>query len=193
MTRNFVIAAIAALATVPAHADWKVANDASRVSFVTTKAGQIAEVHRFHTIDGTVDNAGNVTVTIDLASVDTLIPVRDDRMREMLFQVAQFPSATLTGKVDPAVLSGLADGQTTTVAVEGSLSMRGQTLPLTFDFLVAKLSDSRIVASTMQPVVVNAGQVGLVDGVEALREVAGLPSISPAVPVSVVLTLESGM
>jgi polyisoprenoid-binding protein YceI len=187
------LASVAALVGVPAHADWTLANDASRISFVTTKAGQIAEVHRFHMAEGTIDSAGNVTVTIDLASVDTLIPIRDDRMREMLFEVARFPTATLTGKVDAAALGDLADGTTTTMAVEASLAMRGQTLPLTIEFHVAKLSGTRVVVSTLQPVVVTAGQLDLVAGVEALREVAGLPSISPAVPVSAVLTFESSM
>lgn len=193
MIRIFALASVAALAAVPAHADWKVDNDASRVSFVTTKAGQVAEVHRFKAIDGMIDNAGNVTVNLDLSSVDTLIPIRDERMRDILFEVAEFPKATLTGKVENSALSGLSDGDTTTMTVEGSLSMRGQTLPITFDFHVAKLSPSRIVVSTLQPVIVNASQVDLADGVEELREVAGLPSISPAVPVSAVLTFDSSM
>lgn len=193
MIRIISLASVAALVALPAHAGWILANDASRVSFVTIKADQIAEVHRFRSVDGTIDDAGNAQVTIDLASVDTLIPIRDQRMREILFEVAQFPSATLTGKVDMAALDALADGQTTTIGVEGSLAMNGETLLLTIEFHVARLSDSRIVASTLQPVVVNASQVALVDGVEALREIAGLPTISPAVPVTAVLTFESSM
>lgn len=191
MIRIISLASVAALVALPAHAGWILANDASRVSFVTIKADQIAEVHRFRSVDGTIDDAGNAQVTIDLASVDTLIPIRDQRIREILFEVAKFPSATLTGKVDMAALDALADGQTTTIGVEGSLAMNGETLLLTIEFHVARLSDSRIVASTLQPVVVNASQVALVDGVEALREIAGLPTISPAVPVTAVLTFES--
>jgi polyisoprenoid-binding protein YceI len=193
MIRIIALASVAALVTVPAHADWTLANDESRISFVTTKAGQIAEVHRFHSVDGMIDDAGNVRVTIDLSSVDTLIPIRDERMRDILFEVAQFPEATLTGKVDMAVLDGLADGETTTVGVEGALAMHGETLSLTLEFHVARLSGSRVVASTLQPVVVNASQVALVEGVEELREIAGLPSISPAVPVTAVLTFNSSM
>jgi polyisoprenoid-binding protein YceI len=193
MFRIFALATVAALVAVPAHADWKLANDASRVSFVTTKAGQIAEVHRFHSVEGTIDESGNFTITIDLASVDTLIPVRDERMRDILFETAQFPQATLTGRIDAAALANLAAGGTTQMSVAGSLAMRGQTLPVALDVLVAKLSQSRIVVASLQPVVVVASQVDLVAGVEALREVAGLPSISPAVPVSVVLTFSHAM
>jgi hypothetical protein len=39
----------------------------------------------------------------------------------------------------------------------------------------------------MKPIIVNAGSLNLVEGVEALRESAGLPSISKAVPVTFVL------
>jgi len=40
-------------------------------------------------------------------------------------------------------------------------------------------------------VVVNASLFNLADGVEALREIAGLPSISAAVPVSFVLSFDA--
>ena len=191
MTRIFAIAAAGFVLAAPAHAEWSLSNDASRLSFVTTKAGQVAEVHRFHTLTGSIDASGNVSVAIDLASVDTLIPVRDERMRDILFEVAEFPEATLTGTVDTAAVASLGVGTTSTMAVEGTLSLRGQSVPVTVEFLVAKLSSSRIVASSLQPVIINAGQVDLATGVEALREVAGLPSISPAVPVSLVLTFDA--
>jgi hypothetical protein len=38
-----------------------------------------------------------------------------------------------------------------------------------------------------RPVILDAKQFGLVDGVTALREIAGLKSISTAVPVSIYL------
>jgi hypothetical protein len=37
--------------------------------------------------------------------------------------------------------------------------------------------------SNARPVVINAGEFELTRGVEKLREIAGLPSISPVVPV----------
>ena len=193
MIKGLAITTLAAIAATPALADWNVDNSASRVSFVTTKAGQVAEVHRFHELAGSIGRDGAISITIDLASVDTLIPVRDERMREMLFETAQFPEAVLTGQLDMAAVDALSAGDTAELAVEAALQMRGQTLPITFSMLAAKLSDERLVVSSLQPVIVNAGQVGLAAGVEALREVAGLDAISPAVPVSVVLTFDEGM
>jgi len=44
----------------------------------------------------------------------------------------------------------------------------------------------------VKPIIVMADTHGLVSGVEALREVAGLPSISRAVPVSFNVVFEQG-
>ena len=193
MTRIFALAPLAVLLAAPAHADWKLANDTSRVSFVTTKAGQIAEAHTFHSLSGMIDGSGNVTVDIDLTSVDTMIPVRDERMREVLFQTGQFPKATLTAKVDADAIADMRDGQAHEMSVDGMLAMHGKTLPVTLDVLVSKLRRTRIVVATMKPVIVTAAQLDLADGVEELRNLAGLPSISPAVPVSVVLTFDESL
>lgn len=193
MKRMAALIALTCLATMTAHADWSLSNDGSRVSFVSTKAGSVAEVHHFKSISGTIDAAGKVEVTIQLASVDTMIPLRDERMRDMLFEVARFPTASVMASIDPAVIDGLAAGQTTTLTVQAQLSMRGQTLAVPLELVVAKLGNSRVLVSTVQPTVVNASQVDLVAGIEALRDIAGLPSISPAVPVSVVLAFEKKM
>jgi len=49
---------------------------------------------------------------------------------------------------------------------------------------VVKLSKDRILAASVKPIIVNADQYELLGGVEKLREVANLPSISTAVPVT---------
>jgi hypothetical protein len=45
--------------------------------------------------------------------------------------------------------------------------------------------------STIKPIIVMAESFDLINGVQALREVAGLPSISRAVPVTFQLMLEN--
>lgn len=191
MSRFIAFVSFAVVLAAPAHASWVLDNDASRVSFVTTKAGAVAEVHKFTSISGSVSDSGQVGVTIELASVDTMIPIRDERMRDILFETSVFPEATLTASVDAAALSGLAAGESRQMSVSAELAMRNQTQAITLDLVVAKLSDSRLMVSSLQPVVITAAQVDLAEGVEELRDIAGLPSISPAVPVSVVLTFDS--
>ena len=174
-------------AAQPAAADWVLDNDASRLSFVSTKANAAAEVHRFRNLDGRVDDSGKATISIDLDSVDTAIEIRDERMREMLFETDQYPTATLAATVDMQQVNALEPGATTNIVTEAQLLVHGTTVSLTVDLAVARLDADRLLVASDAPIIVNAGQSGLADGVERLREVAGLPSISPAVPVTFVL------
>lgn len=174
----------------PAGAQWTLDNSDSRLSFVSTKAGAAAEAHHFNSLSGEIDERGNVTLTIDLDSVDTAIEIRDERMREMLFETDKYPTATLAATLDLAALKALSPGASMNMVTEGQLMLHGTTLSLTTDLSLMRLSDSRIVALSRKPVIVNASQVGLIEGVERLREVAGLPSISPAVPVSFILAFD---
>ena len=64
-----------------AQAAWQLSADESSLTFVTTKATHVAEVHSFKSLTGSVDEQGRVAVSVALASVDTLIPIRDERMR----------------------------------------------------------------------------------------------------------------
>ena len=176
--------------TAPASAEWTLDNDSSRISFVSTKAGSAAEVHGFEAVDGQVDDNGRATITIDLDSVNTAVPIRDERMRTLLFETAENPTATLAASVDMEAVSALDPGQETAMVAEGQLMLRGMVVSLTIDMTVARLSDSRVLVASRKPLVINAGQLGLLEGVEKLREVVGLPSISPAVPVSFVLAFD---
>ena len=113
-------------------------------------------------------------------------------MRDLLFETARFPAASLSAQLDAGRLAGLAVGETEAMPVNFVLSLKEHELPLLAQVLVARLSERDVLVASLKPVVVNAPSVGLVEGVEKLREIAGLPSISKAVPVTFVLVLERG-
>ncbi len=182
--------AASVLATAPCLASWHLNNDTSQVSFVSVKAGDAGEVHRFTEISGALSADGDASVIIQLASVDTLIPVRDERMRELLFQTELFPTASLSVSIDMDALNAIKPGGSMDVTTNLKLSLRDQQIELPAEMIVARLGDRKLMVSSRKPVIVNAASVDLVDGIEALREVANLPSISKAVPVSFVLTFE---
>lgn len=179
---------LASCMSAPTNASWTLDGENSTLSFVSTKAINVAEVHSFGVLAGGVDEAGEVAITIDLASVDTGIEIRDDRMREMLFDTASFSSAALNTSIDVALLNDLAMGESSSTSVGGELTLHGHTVPLTFDVLITRTGESGMLVVSEQPVVISAAQFGLAEGVESLREIAGLPSISVAVPVSFVLS-----
>lgn len=186
--RLFVVATL--FIAGPCLAAWTVDNDASQVSFVSVKAGDAGEAHRFTEISGEISADGMASVTIQLASVDTMIPLRDERLREMLFQTDRFPTASISANIDMDALNAIEPGNSTDMEFPLTLDMHGHQTTLAADMIVARLGDHRLMVSSRKPVIVNASSVDLVGGIEALREIAGLPSISRAVPVSFVLTFD---
>ncbi|MEM8767178.1 MAG: YceI family protein [Pseudomonadota bacterium] len=172
---------------VPAQANWTLDNSGSQLSFVSVKAGDIAEVHTFTELTGSVGSDGHARVVIQLASVDTLIPIRNERMRDILFQTELFPTADANTRLDIVKIQRMEPSTSLVLTTEVMLSLNDTTLPITTDLLVSKLAADRVLVTTLKPIVVNAGSVDLAAGVEQLREIAGLPSISKAVPVNFVL------
>jgi polyisoprenoid-binding protein YceI len=169
--------------------DWQVNQDHSRVSFISVKNNDIAEVHHFKHVAGSLTDAGAFALSIDLNSVDTGIQIRDERMQTILFEVAQFPQLKVDAVINPKLLMGMKAGDTLTTQINATVEMHGKTQKKSIDVLVAKLSDNKMVVSSFAPMIIQADEFNFVTGVEKLREIAGLPSISLAVPVSFVLTL----
>jgi polyisoprenoid-binding protein YceI len=172
-------------------AAWNLNNDASRLSFISIKKGDVAETHKFTHLSGSVDDQGNVEVVIQLASVDTAVPIRDERMRDILFKTNLFPTATVTAKVEPAEFMALVSGQFRNTEADIKLSLHDQSKEYKAAVSVVKLRGGSIMVSTINPIVVNAGDFELAQGVEELRKLAGLPAISNAVPVSLILVFDT--
>ncbi len=174
-----------------AQARWSLDNDASRLSFITVKAEHVAEVHTFDMLSGTIGDDGEVEITIQLASVNTMIPIRNERMQEMLFETNLFPQATITGNINLEALTGLEAGASLARQIDFTLDLHGESLGLTADVQITRTGEG-VVVSTLQPIIVMADSFALTAGVEKLREVAGLPGISRAVPVSFTVVFEQG-
>jgi YceI-like domain len=182
---------IAGLFTGVAQAHWSLDNGASVLSFVTVKAEHVAEVHTFDMLSGEIGDSGDIEISIELASVNTMIPIRNERMQEMLFETSMFPNATVTGKVNLDVITGLEAGTSFTREIDFELSLHGQSVNLSADVQITRTGEGAVV-STLKPIVVMADSFALTAGVEKLREVAGLPSISRAVPVSFTVVFTQG-
>ncbi|MBK1730228.1 polyisoprenoid-binding protein [Thiococcus pfennigii] len=189
MTASLVLSAwlLAAFAGA-ASADWSLDPERSHLAFVSIKAKDTAEVNTFKEMSGTVDEEGRVEIALRLDSVETLIPIRNERMRELLFETADYKEARLTAKIDGALLADMTPGEIATTAAEGILSLHGERQPMILTLQVAKVADDTLMVASVKPVIVEVAKFGLTSGIERLREIAGLESISHAVPVSFVVT-----
>lgn len=189
------VAATTFVATA-ANAAWRVDNAQSSFTFVTTKAGApgtsaIEEVQSFKQIDGTVSDEGALQFSVDLASVETNIGLRNDRLKDMLFKVSEHPQAVFAGSVDVRRFDKLPAGGSSDVDLTGTLTIAGQSNPLVAHLRVVKLDHHALLVTTRIPVIVNLKDYGLQDGVDALRTVVNLNVLSSSAPVSFSVVLRT--
>ena len=183
---RFLLSLLAVLA-LPAQANWYLDNESSRISFVTTKNASISEVQRFLVLHGKVDGKGLAQLQLELDSVSSGIPLRDERMRQELFQVQQFPEAQVTAQINLRPINDLANGAQIELLLPVTVSLHGQQHTYNAELLATRLDERRFQVVTLEPLVLNAEDFNLAPGLDSLRKVAGLSAISFSVPVGAVL------
>ncbi|GAA3917117.1 YceI family protein [Litoribacillus peritrichatus] len=173
-----------------ASADWQLNNDQSSVNFISTKKAKVSEIHTFKSVGGAITDAGKANIEIQLASVDTNIGIRNERMQAMLFEVSKFATANISAAVDATKATNLKAGESFTTKTKLDINLHGKTVSADAELRAVKLASGQLAVSTIKPLLINAADFELVEGIEKLREVAKLPSISTAVPVTVDLVFD---
>ncbi|MQX35642.1 YceI family protein [Roseospira navarrensis] len=176
-----------AIAQTARAATWTLDGATSFLSFASIKAQDIGEVHSFGDLSGSVGEDGSAEVAIDLASVSTGIDLRNERMREMLFNVAQFPVATISANVPLDSLMEMPVGDSAVRDVTAQLTLAGESNDLAMPMMVTRLGEGRVMVQPLQLLMVQADDYALGEGIRKLREVAGLEHISHAVPATFTL------
>jgi hypothetical protein len=176
-----------ASATLSAHADWYLDGESSRLSFISTKNTSICEVQRFLVLHGKVDAKGLAEVEVELDSVNSGIPLRDERMRKDLFEIQTFPQALITTQIDLRPINDLAPGAQLELRLPLTVNLHGKQHEYNAELLATRLDDRRFQVVTLEPLIINAADFDLAPGLESLRKIAGLSAISLSVPVGAVL------
>lgn len=188
--RSVLFAAFAAVSfsTSAALADgWSIDQRTARLAFASVKNDHIAELHRFTEINGTWTDS-KVLISIPVSSLDTLIPIRNERMAEHLLNAAEYPLIEASTSVPPSVVDGLNIGDSMVLELVLTVTIAGQRGQVPAMIQVTKTSDKRILAATVQPVMIASQRFGLSAGIEKLRELAGLTRIDLVVPVTFSVT-----
>jgi len=172
------------LFSFPIFSDWNLVNEESKLNFISIKASNIAEIHSFEKISGSVKENGEAQITINLASLETLIPIRNERMGNLLFETKIYPNAVFKLEVDIKKIQLIDIGKSIEVKYRGTFGFKNERFPLPVKLKVTRLNDQSFSVSSLEPLLLNADRLGLSNGIEALRAVAGLPSISKSVPVT---------
>ena len=172
------------LFSTPLFPDWNLVNKESRINFISIKASDIAEIHTFKELSGSVQNNGQAQVVINLSSLETLIPIRNERMGNLLFETKVYPIASFKLGLDLQSILLTEVGKSSDVTHRGVLELKGKQFTMPVKLSVTRLSDQSFLVKSSEPLLLNAGSLGLSDGIESLRVIAGLPSISKSVPVT---------
>lgn len=189
MKRILIALLLSSIGFMASATPWMVDNDASEINFITTKKVNVVEVNEFKSFSGSLNDKGDFELSIELTSVWTNIEIRDTRIKEMLFEVAAFPTLELKSKISLDVLATMIVGSHAEMQVDAELSFHDKTQILPMTVNVIKLSEKALLVVSAKPVIINADQFDLAIGVEKLREIAGLSSIGHSVPVSFMLSL----
>ncbi|MCF6254421.1 MAG: YceI family protein [Thiomicrorhabdus sp.] len=188
MNKLYSILLISLLGCSNAYAEWQLKNADSNVYYVSTKNNEVSELNYINTLSGTLSDEGELNIKINLESIETDIPIRNERVKAMLFEVLLYPKASITATISPEKLDALEAGNTYIETVNFTLNLHGITQELSTTVKVIKHADGDILVTPITPILITAKQFGLEKGIERLRKIARLESISPTVPVTFNLT-----
>ncbi|WP_136474740.1 YceI family protein [Pseudomonas sp. DG56-2] len=182
-----LLLALLAAVSLSANANWHLDGESSRLSFISSKNGDTAEVHRFLVLHGKVDRKGAAELMIEMDSNNSGVPLRDERMRKDLFDYARFPEAKVRAQIDLRPINDLANGAQVELRMPLTVELHGKEHSYNALLLATRLDERRFQVVTLEPLMLRAEDFDLLPGVETLRKLAGLTSISPSVPVNAVL------
>lgn len=182
-----LIAGLALLISTPALADWQLDNDFSRLNFVSVKKNTIGEAHKFNQLRGSLSDKGQLAIEIPLTSVETLIPIRNERMQKMLFETKVFPTAQLTATVATEHFN-LKEDESKIVTIGADLGLHGVNKLIQVEVMITRVSKNKLQVASLKPIILYPADFGLDQGVMKLQAIAQLPGITHSVPVSFVLT-----
>ena len=178
------------LLAAPAFAgDWKSIESESSIAFGSVKKDTVGEVHHFNKVSGTVSESGELKITIDLASVETNIDIRNERITNHVFQEGK-ATATLSGEIDIAEVNSMKIGETKIMEIEANLSFIGIDNEIEANMLVARLGENRVLVTTSDFIMLSTEDLGINAGVDKLMELAKLPSITRVTPIAARMVFE---
>lgn len=171
-------------------ADWTLQQPSS-INFLTSKNTHITEIHSFKKFDATVNDSGFAKITIDLASADTRIGIRDERMQEHLFETSRFSQASFEAEIPATVLAQVSGGKQTVFELVGKISLHGEQAQANCRVMISPNKDKTITITSITPMLIDAKSFSLVAGINKLKEIAGLKSIAYTVPLTFSLSFKA--
>ena len=110
-----LILSITSLTSMNATAQWSLSSSSAELNFLSTKVltnkQSITETSSFKSLSGTVSDEGELQLTVQLGSVNTQIPIRDQRLRDWVFEVSKYQNADISANIAKEDLAALVVGK----------------------------------------------------------------------------------
>jgi polyisoprenoid-binding protein YceI/cytochrome c553 len=170
-------------AAISAPAKWVLDAPKSSISFVAVKNINTAETFNFTQLQASVSNNGETVLSVPLSSISTGVDIRNSRMQALLFETHYLPNLHLTATLPPTLLDSLAPGSSVIQPLTTTLTLHGIRKEITLDTLIIKQAADKVSITPRKPIIINSADFDMNGGVEALRAIASLITISEKVPV----------
>lgn len=162
--------------------DYKLNDKGSTVSFASIKKQYVVEAAVFNKLTGALSKDGKLSVEIFLDSIETGIPIRDQRLQQIFFVTSKHPSVTIASQINLKKIKAVKGSMRE--SLDFDLTLNGVTRKFTTEVIIRHL-DGQIIATTIKPIVINANNFEIpADHLIELAKTVGSIPISPIVPVS---------
>jgi len=176
---SFGLSTLLSAGVAAADESWRLNKDTSELVIASTKNSQITERHNLSFQSGAITKQGVARLVVDLLSIETNIPIRNERMRKYLFD--NQPQAIIEMSFTPSALQQLMAGQSSAVTLPAAVTANGTKLSVPVAVRTNSDGGGVVVSGETQ---IDVAKFGYGPGIEQLRVIAGLAAISTTVPVS---------
>lgn len=160
----------------------------SELSFSSIKQESIIETNMINDIRGFIDDNGQATVYLMLDSVNTKIDIRDERIKEHVFETNLYPFAEIKADTSTVDLPKK-EGESLKHQLPITIEMHGTTLKKMASVMVT-FTNGQYQVATIADINVEASEFNLSSGIDTLQTLAKLSHISHSVPVNFNLTFQ---
>ena len=162
---------------------WHLNQSHSSISIISTKNNKISEVFNFKTFSGKISSTGYLQIELDLNSLETNIPIRNERMQKHLFHTELYPTVDIHTQLKPEDLNiGVHN-------ISFDVDFHGVSAMLQAEFMVFEQFGNKVI-TLHKPLIIKAETFGLENGINTLKNIAKLQSIDFTVPVNLILNFE---
>ena len=169
--------------------EWRLKPEQSSLNYLSSKLipgslTTIFEKNKFEKFSGRISNNNEAHLIIDMASVNTGIEIRNQRIMEHVFLTKQYPQAELSLKLPNLEnMAPVSDHK-----INAILSMRGKQQNISTIVRISQLTDlsgkKQLLVQNITPVLIKSEDYQMQEGFEKLREIAKLFKIPTTIPVN---------